>query len=61
TTQIAGWVCCRELLEPNQLGLALFAGVELESDHRVAVERFGESTQGIGAAAVLAALDSGDH
>lgn len=47
--------------EPYEVRCAFLARAELEADHGVAIEGFGESAQGVGVGAVLAALDAGDH
>ncbi len=48
-------------LQADEVRSKRVSRVELEADDGVAVESFGESAQGVGAAAVLTAFDSGDH
>lgn len=51
----------RMLLQTDQIVARFLARVELEADDGVAVEGLGEASQGVGTAAVLTALDAGDH
>jgi hypothetical protein len=47
-------------LRAHEVRLSVAVGAEREADDGVAVEGFGEAAEGVGAGAVLAALDPGD-
>lgn len=54
-------VATQRLLELHEFLFGTAGGAELEADDSVALESLGEPSEGFGAGAVLAALDSRDH